>query len=384
MYIDINTRNMDESNEFLRCLWGEIRKEFGKSSWYYMPIKKGDIIEFGCLDIGCEFPLNVGIVRLKEGGIEKIFFLEKGKNIQRGSELCHRLQNAINKAKNNLGIYNLYSTKQYLTNSLGIPLAGYKGKNFEIQPTRNGNNMCTLGVEAYDDNQATGYIVKKTRALLDFLSVETNAFFRTTNEPSDAYKVESEVYQNPDFMDGYPLSNNHLVISVEGKKIIDQFFGLEQKDNDLAIFFNACKHFHSARKLDCTWQIFIDEDNRTEIALSLYLSALEVVTLIDFKDERCNECGQTKYKISERIKNLVAKYLSEERSKAFARYYDLRSKYLHRGIKLISDSPTPYSVPLLDKKGENGMTNMNKLPIYNIPEWVSFCLRKFYRERLVG
>ncbi|AZV60313.1 hypothetical protein [Peribacillus frigoritolerans] len=119
-----------------------------------------------------------------------------------------------------------------------------------------------------------------------------------------------------------------------------------------------------------------------EIAITLYLSALEVITLYNFREKRCNVCGQPKFKIKQRVKEFVTKHLNENISRHLADYYDKRSFYLHRGSMLTNDMPTVSTIPLLDKNDKTGCVTAG-IPLINLREYTSYCLRKFYKEKLL-
>ena len=130
--------------------------------------------------------------------------------------------------------------------------------------------------------------------------------------------------------------------------------------------------------------VVVHAGDETEIATTLYLSALEVITLIGFTEDKCDDCGQPKYQISKRVKELTSKYLHKHLVKDFVNYYDKRSKFLHTGMRLNTETPTNNLIPLLDPSEKNGCDFPYKIPLINVREYVSFCLRKFYREYLIN
>ncbi|PFS02745.1 hypothetical protein [Bacillus thuringiensis] len=119
---------------------------------------------------------------------------------------------------------------------------------------------------------------------------------------------------------------------------------------------------------------------QTEIATILYMSALEVVTMIGFHSEKCGVCNQEKYGIASRVRKLVKEKLNSNIASQLNNYYDKRLKYLHRGYMLTDDAPTNSLIPLLDIDGENGCDFPVQVSLINLREYTSYILRAFYKE----
>jgi len=72
--------------------------------------------------------------------------------------------------------------------------------------------------------------------------------------------------------------------------------------------------------------------------LSIIASFLSIETMVNFeykdlKYEKCNECGQLKYKVSKKFRDYLYKYIgkSVKNKKKFNAFYSLRSKRIHTG-----------------------------------------------------
>ncbi|MED0998354.1 hypothetical protein P4T34_23345 [Bacillus mobilis] len=397
MNIQIGTSNVEESNEFLRSLWAEMKKEFGVCGWHYTPYKNGLLkkITLGFVNIGESKPLEVGITYKEKGSINNIFFMaDHGeKEIQKGTELYQRLKNVVNVAKQNVGkldtLYFRTAIQSYYS------LNSYRTENFTIHPMIDNMSQFSFGVNAYDRNQASGFVAQRVTQLMNFLAVETNAVFDRVNWVEDGLieSNESELFQEEDFIGDHSIKEEYLVISVEGKEFINILTNSEQDlSPEVELFLKACAHFHSARKQeeklfhrdsDGT-VVVVHAGDETELATTLYLSALEVTTLIGFTEDKCDDCGQPKFQISRRVKELTSKYLPKHLVKDFVDYYDKRSKFLHAGMRLNTETPTRNLIPLLDPTEKNGCEVLYKIPLINIREYVSYCLRKFYRDNLIN
>ncbi|KYC65991.1 hypothetical protein [Heyndrickxia coagulans] len=395
MELNIGISDVKESNEFLRCLWSEMANEFGTCGWQYIPVKDGskNKITFGLMNINQGTALEVGITYKEKGSINNIYFLQNSgeEDIQKGTELYNRLKKVVNVTKESVGKYQ--SILMQATIKAYFPIMSYIGESFVILPMVDGDSQLSCIIKAYDVNQASGYFARKVSQVMDFLSVETNAVFRRSDSKPDEETItfEKEIYQDDrEFMDDLSLVNDYLVISKEGKQLIEQIASIEEMSPELELFLKACSHYHSAKALE--EQIYIRPDgklvsmhggNKTEIATTLYLSALEVVTLIGFTEDKCESCGQPKFQIGKRVKELTSRYLPSDLVKEFVDYYNKRSRYLHAGQKLVTETPTLSSIPLLDPNGLNGCDFPYKVPLKNLGEWVSYCLRQYYKENLI-
>lgn len=419
--ITIGTTNQSDSNEFLKSLWAQLAEEFGKCAWQYMPTKKyiKDRIFFGHMDIDSapnkmvsDLVFAVSITYAERGTIKDIFFdLVDKKSIPDQEEVFKRIEKSVSKAKGNVRNYTLFGSWMVLRSMSG--LSSYKGERFSIETNLSKSAKVNILVESYDINQSIGIGTKKINQMMDFLSVETNApfWFEQENSGSGFRDTDKEVYQeDPEFIDGLSSKDNFLIISKEGKKLLEKIVSLDTEENkSLSLFLKACHHFHTARRYNAqieniylsnprqdgnkvVFEMKSHEDlelaanmggSHTEIATTLYLSALEVVTLHEFQEERCETCGQPRFKIKQRVKEFVTEHLNEHIAKLLSDCYDKRSFYLHRGSSLTHDMPTHSLVPLLDKKDSSGCVTHDKVSLINLREYTSYCLRKFYKKNLL-
>ncbi len=114
-----------------------------------------------------------------------------------------------------------------------------------------------------------------------------------------------------------------------------------------------------------------------EIASVLYISALEVASSIDIEEPKnCSQCGQKLYSIGRRVVDMLEKYLNVHLGKEFKGYYGKRSKYLHSGELLFNYSYIGTTIPQLDPSDPTGCKVHSGIPLLNLREYTSFCLRK--------
>lgn len=411
MKFSIGIDNREDANKFLRRLWAEFRNEFGKCVWHYTPYRMGEnnTIIFGMMDIGIpEGALQVDVFYIRKGTIQTINFdfVQCKLSLDRYQELNQKIEKIIKNSKSNfnqtlkffyrVGIYNIF-----------LPLGYYKGNNFYIDSSQ--ENKFNLGIATlgYDEIDAQTKCKSKILQCLDLLSVETNSPF-WSDEPVDEIQqdVEKEVFmENLEWIDDYPVIEDKLRLSKSGKKFLDLIAG-DGLNKEQKLFLRACNHFHTARKYDAQvnnllkhtlteeidsghYEITLEErDERLtmaakmgathmEIASVLYLSALEVVSSIGIEESKnCPQCNQKVYSIGSRVVNMVEKYHSSHLGKEFRGYYSKRSKYLHAGELLSNYSYTGTTIPQLDPSDPTGCEVHSGIPLPNLREYTSFCLRK--------
>ncbi|AZV60314.1 hypothetical protein [Peribacillus frigoritolerans] len=197
-----------------------------------------------------DFVFGVSITYKERGTINNIFFdLEKVKK-EPNEEVFKRLKKAIDIAKENVGKYSLF---KYTTGIKSMySLSAYEGERFKINVDSNKSSKISILVESYDRNQGSGIATKEINQLMDFLSVETNAPFWNTGEISEdeVQEIGREIFQEDDtFIDGLSYINGHLVMSKEGKQIVEKIVNLKNEDDKASsLFLKASNHFHTARK----------------------------------------------------------------------------------------------------------------------------------------
>lgn len=119
-------------------------------------------------------------------------------------------------------------------------------------------------------------------------------------------------------------------------------------------------------------------ENFDEIALTAYMSALEVITLKDYKVNKCSECKQPIFSIKHRVKSIIHENYGDGLSKIFGNYYDDRSKYLHSGITFIGAPHSLVSIPTLSLEHSSGCNVNFPMNLDIIDDVVSDILRKEY------
>jgi len=110
-------------------------------------------------------------------------------------------------------------------------------------------------------------------------------------------------------------------------QILDSYFN--QPKNILEIVNSAISFSNSAMEL---------RNSKKTLALISAFTAIETLVNLEFENvqpEKCKDCGQLKYKIAEKYRQFLFKYIgkTEKNKKKFNSYYSLRSKIVHTGQK---------------------------------------------------
>jgi len=257
MDVQIGLTGVERANRFLRALWAEIRSSFSNYGWLYQPYKDGQAkrIFLGCLDLGIsEGTLEISLLYKERGSIQTISFnLSSGQAIDHQSDLGQRLfQSTINALKR------ADQPEKFLMRgdieNLHFPLSNYSDNSFKIEHLSKLNSALSIWILAYDQDDAKSQFLYKLNHFLDVLAVETNVPFwishnleKQTAEDNDLQ--EDLFVSDSDWIDDFPVLNDCLVISEEGKKLLALIAAGEETE-EIQTFLAACRHFHTARKFD--------------------------------------------------------------------------------------------------------------------------------------
>lgn len=419
MIFNVEINNPEEANKFLRSLWAEFRKEFGKCAWNYMPHKIGETqtILLGLMDINLpEGVVQVNIYYHRKGTIKDIGFIFPKESIDenRYKEIDNSFKTIINTAKNNLHKTLTFSYKTAVS-TIYKSLGYYRSGNFVIHSSSENKFNFSITTSGYDDIDAETNCNTQVISFLDLLSVETNSAFwgdKFVDQLEQKIDREEIFVEDMEWIDDYPIISEKLRLSKAGKTFLD-LIAKDELNKDKKLFLKACNHFHTARKYDAqvhdlfkcsstqeveqgVYQLSLEErDNglsmafrmgasHREIASVLYISALEVASSIGIEDAKnCTECGQKLYNIRSRVSNMIENHFNPSLAKDFKGYYDKRSNYLHAGELLFNYSYIGTTIPQLDPSDPTGCKVHSGIPLLNLREYTSFCLRKILQSLLV-
>jgi hypothetical protein len=223
------------------------------------------------------------------------------------------------------------------------------------------------------------------RPIIDVLSAFSNLFFGIGKPNFSSTSYLDHIIQRPkytldaDWIDGYPMIDGKIAMPDHCLKLVKDI-SQNNINEDKQLILDACHHFHSALSLE--QQVF--ESSRTEtlseMAMVLYISCFEVLSLIDAPSlEMCKTCSQPQYRISARVKEFVDRHLGANAADMVKNIYNDRSKYLHTGRLLSSRSfhynTSPGLIPQLDPSASNGVRSPIANLHINLREFTSYCIR---------
>lgn len=363
MQIQVSTNDKHSSNLFLRCLWANLRKHFGKCAWIYSPIKEGaeKKITFGLMDIGAKESLLVGIKYKKRDSIDEIFFTLDAEHKAIPSETAKAITALVNKAKAEFASPSQHTISTAIEVQQGIPINPYKGELFTIIPLEDGKFTLSLTIDAYDQTDAEAEFLHTAQTVLDCLSAATNTSVSFASSSSQIHEIDPPLPENLFFdtpwLEDYPLQNGRLAISTSFKDLIDKISKAPSLTDEQDLFLRASRHFHFARRLEQQKRVNprgVASDLEELIAV-FYVSALETIALIGAdKPQACATCNQAIYSISRRVTDLVDKHHGKYVAKQIKTIYQQRSKFLHAGAILSTRNYLGTSIPQLDSSNESG------------------------------
>jgi hypothetical protein len=430
-------RDLLDTNSFLRALWAQMRKEFGKCAWNYQPHKEGEqqLIFLGFVDVGLERTISVSLKYRTKTTLSAVRFAEEfDQPLDAKSELGRRLTAVVRTAMDSRTVPSEFGL-QVAVEGLRTTVAPYRGDWFKLEPGPARQMALSLRVRAFDRSDAEAEVLRRLPLVLDVLAVETNHLYWTVGEKRgatvDALRAalvppereaddrEAEwpewntFAEATDWIDEYPRVGRYALISEAACTLLDRLVSGDDLTEDERTFAKACHHFHVAREQDALVydrvihlppedlrdgraELSLAEDSRLvsaaefsrraeEIAIVLYLSAVEVASTIAAPPTTtCSECGQERYRISARVVDFVITRTPEPgkalMASVFKKHYVARSKYLHAGSVVADQVYVGTTIPLLDPSSESGVTQRTSVLVTNMREWIGHLLRQQIKE----
>lgn len=331
-----------ESNDFLRCFWAALRKEFGKAAWNLLPLRIENKIYLGHCDIGLEHVLDISLSYKIKGCLSAIS-ISVDDSIS-DVQLQRRLKGCITHARKNIDKLEVFSFSLELDNA--ICFEKLNADYFSLDDNRLMLNV--YGYDLVDAKTLSSSLLKNICAWLSFdqlkyISVERCAF---------------QVYSDSVRRQFGRQRKYKLKITANIQKYLDDFISKPYSyedhlsDIDMAVFL-----FGQGLKYDELSQMSISPlETYNEQSILCYMSALEVVTLKDIEPSKCECCGQLRYSIAKRVENLVYEVSqSKAMRKMIADFYKNRSQFVHLGTMLSENNYTGISIPLMNKGYGDGL-----------------------------
>lgn len=384
MQYAIGTKSVSESNQFLRCLWAEFRKNFGGCAWNYIPYKDGksNAIHFGYADIGIGEPINVTI-KYKERGAISNLILESEHILL--SDVQERISKSVTTAKKKYFYPSLFNNSTVIKVSSpwngfsDYVMSKYEGKHFRLIPGHGGKIEIHLSIMAFDEIDAATISIKLCHEVLHILTVCTNLIFDFTDRAGFTAITSAEQIFNNDaeWMDGFSKIDDIVAITSLQKELIDKYIGGELMNCDTISL--AASHFYHSLRL----QLMSPHNMFEELVSVLCISALEVASIFYGQDGKvCDNCGNMIYGIRKRVNSLVTKHGNERLVKFIDSYYAARSGFLHTGRLLSDRSYHTVTIPMLDNYSATGCVSQIPRPPINLIEYTSYLLRKTFADMI--
>mgnify|MGYP001034577929 CR=1 FL=1 len=350
-----------ESNDFLRCFWAALRKEFGKAAWNLLPLRIENKIYLGHCDIGLGDVLDISLSYKIRGCLSAVS-ISVDDSIS-DTQLQRRLKGCITYARKNIDKLELFSSSLELDNA--ICFEELNADYFSLDANKLILNI--YGYDLVDAKTQSSSLLKNICAWLSFdqlkyISIDGCAF----QVYSDTVRQQLETQMK-----------YRLRISDSVQKYLDDFISKPYSyENHLSDIDKAVFLFGQGLKYDELSQMSISPlEAYNEQAILCYMSALEVVTLKDVEPSKCECCGQLRYSIAKRVENLVYEVSqSMALRKMIADFYKNRSKFVHSGTMLSENNYTGISIPLMNKGYGDGLIMQCGFRSANLASIVKECI----------
>ncbi|WOZ81455.1 HEPN domain-containing protein [Segatella hominis] len=365
--ISLGLQSNKESNDFLRCLWANIRKEFGKIAWNLFPLKVENKIFVGYCDIGLDKALEVTLKAKIKGCLSSIIFSIPDE-MSNKEQIESRLKGCITKTRHGLGQYKIWGLSCSLNKSANF--GKVEGVSFSIL-----GNKLSIKVKAYDEIDAKTMIMSLIKTICAYMSLDVMEYIcvgtSANNSDTDACVEACQQHYKS------------IRLSDEIILYIDTFIASPfLYENNLSVLDKSvCLYAQGLRYSEMIFQHLNSFENYGELAVLYFMSALEVITLNDIKPETCKECGQQRYSIARRVVDFVYDVTkSETMKKKMKDYYAYRSKFVHTGEMLSSSDYVGTSIPLLSIREKDGIIMQLPFCIDELKDIVKRCIMSRFRN----
>ncbi len=375
----VNLDTKYESNLFLRAVWARFRTEFGKCAWAFMPIndRVAKLTSLGRIDLGTDNTIEVSIRYKKRGTVQMIEFEDT-----KGGALPEKMHDIL---KDILSTYKV-SRQRYVMKivmNFQYPMVHYELPHIAIVPTENGSNVIKMAIMGYDERDARFVFKKKLNNIVDSLA----AFLWTDvkygkNDTSKELKTEGNVFIDDvelNLDDEFGVYKENYYLTERALSFMDRVVKEDSLSKAMSRFLSAARLYKNGIKLeDISRQAVGQGIDYTEMVMVAYMSSLEVLAADEeIKAETCSVCGQQKYSIAKRVRDLADKASNgnEYFIKGIKDFYNNRSKFLHEGSFGSADSFIDGVLPQVNES-EDGVEhqvyylNTLRFQVGKIFQWV--------------
>ena len=378
----IGLKSNKETNAFLRCLWARMTATFGKLGWLYSPFKTGNTIFVGKASIEGDIVFDVKLGYKQCGCLSTISFAPSGSF--NSLELKRRLKKCVEDALQYKAFIRRVMYQSFLDKNLSFNI--HKGRNFILD-----GNSLSFFVDGFDDVDRKSFFKVQLQQVCNLLSFDTLRYTTVTGSPIEEIRekhnekislIDAETEKVYDEWEKNSVYQN-LEVTESISNYIDSYLDRPYEYEDhFNNFDKSVRFFAQGIRNEELSRLSVGlPEPYTEQAVINYMSALEVITLNDRAPETCSSCGQMKYSIARRVKDLAERALPNG-GKFAERYYGYRSGYVHAGNLLSTNNYYNRSIPLMSRHSDNGMLNQVPLLSEVSKEAVKECIVFHEREWL--
>ncbi|WP_177428092.1 hypothetical protein, partial [Candidatus Venteria ishoeyi] len=244
MRIVLNHISNEESNVYLRCLYVNLRKAYGKCAWFFSPSKHGasQSIRVGSIDIGQDHPTQDLIIRYHRKGVIKELSLN---NLFTPNSKM--LDEKLYEIASNLDVTRLTSFSISATlETINLPFSNVCTDRFSLSSDSDGKNQLSINVSAFDAQDAGVLAGQLINQICDFLSICLNTYVKasdTTVSRTMPSVEDGELYVGDlSWIDDHPVVSGKLALAEYQVQLFQDLIAGKVK----AAFINACSHFNNA------------------------------------------------------------------------------------------------------------------------------------------
>lgn len=376
----IGLNDINSSNLFLRCLWALMRERFGKLAWqtFNLRIPNSTTIDVGCANVYDSVTYHVSLEYKRKGCLKCIVF----------NDVPEADANKLDKCVKDALQYDKFIKKRYFKVKLDDSLHFEKalGTNFCID-----GNEITMQIHGFDHVDCEFLIKIFLPIICDILSFYTMRYV-SYGEPiirdlrashnTEISLVDADTDEVVSTCSPSDRQRN-IKVQEDAVKSIDDCLCRNLR------YDNHRNRFESSAGLYAQGLFYDEISMRTgsqefpylENAIVAFMSALEIISAEDAKPETCKTCGQLRYSIAKRVRDLVSsamasgdENIADYMQKWTNNYYAKRSKYVHEGKYLSARSYSGVSLPLLSKSSQSGLMEQNTIVPEDLKEIVRECI----------
>ena len=378
--IHVGTKSVNESNDFLRKLWGLLDKEY-KNAWAFFPFTNTSkrVVEFGSNNIGT-FSFDYQV----KGHINNLYI--KDYKIEKG-----KLIDIVEKAISSENIEEYYVKLHYTQKDDSFRMARQCRENVLVFSEGPECIVC-FRMSAFSKLDFEFWLHQKAIAIQQVLFLYTKNRF-SIQKKEYAYSgsfSETELYEyNYEWFDDneYPKNEaNECCLPQDFFKVVNSISSQSFYDDFISAVVNASQMLNNAAGL---FLLFIShpelEMERTGIFDMInanIVSSLEaILSAKPIQSEICKKCGQPVYSISKRVHDLVYHYMGNYIADSVKKKtYKNRSKYLHEGKSVTPLYRYKSCYPLIDPRNPREILNAETPIEYNLIDYCMYIVRKYISD----